>query len=253
MTVSNIIGAGQLQIVIVCTSPATTYLDRIGVWIPQGFGYTVGSSTLEELAESNPAHCHPTVSEWRNGHTVIFDYGTAVGFDDFPGVTGNRMVLSFDYTPGPGMTTSWSWCRTTGTDPYLAWSDDIKLYQIESTATNPETGHSTSVISHTMTNESIGTYLAYYGDYAVTGNALMRDRTRKGTTANASMRNRRERYRYSRTVARRGRYFSTGRAGRTSPDDVFYEASADVSAWSQEDQDASAPLAATYRSRPASL
>jgi hypothetical protein len=247
VTVSNIIGAGQLQIVIVCTSPTTTSLNRIGVWIPQGFGYTVGSSTLEELAESNPAHCHPTISEWRNGHTVVFDYGTAVGFEDFPGVTGNRMVLSFDYAPGPGMTTSWSWCRTTGTDPKLAWSDDIKLYQVESTATNPDTGQSTSVISHTMTNESIGTYLAYYGDYTVTGNALLRDYD--GET----------RYRerlYKETPGEVSVIPTSGDAKRillywsgwkTFPEDVFYGGSTDVDAWSQEDQDRLQALAANYR------
>jgi hypothetical protein len=253
VTVSNIIGAGQLQVVIVCGSPTTTSLNRIGVWIPQGFGYTVGSSTLEMLPESDPAHCHPTVSEWRNGHTVIFDYGTPVAFDDFPGVTGSRMVLSFDYTPGPGMTTCWSWCRTTGTNPKLAWSDDIKLYQVESKATNPETGQSTSVISHTMTNESIGTYLAYYGDYAATGNGLMRDADHEGYY--------RERL-YKETPGEVSVIPTSGDAKRillywsgwkTFPEDVFYGGSTDVDAWPQEDQDRLQALAANYRVDKVSL
>jgi hypothetical protein len=253
VTVSNIIGAGQLQIVIVCGSPTTTSLNRIGVWIPQGFGYTVGSSTLEELAESNPAHCHPTVSEWRNGHIVVFDYGTAVAFQAFPGVTGNRMVLSFDYAPGPGMTTSWSWCRTTGTDPKLAWSDDIKLYQVESTATNPETGQSTSVISHTMTNESIGTYLAYYGDYVVTGNAIMRDQDGEGHY--------RERV-YKESPGQISGIPTSGDAKKillywsgwkATPNDVWYQHISDVSTWPQADQDNLQALAANYRVNRVSL
>jgi hypothetical protein len=180
VTVSNITGAGHMQVVVVADSAGNYKLDRIGVWIPQGFEYTVGSSTLEQLPASDPAHCHPTISDWKNGHTVIFDYGTAVDFADFPGVSGNRMVLAFDYTPGPGMTTSWSWCRTNRHDIYLSYSGDIKMYQIESTATNPVTGASTTVIAGNMTNESIGTYLAYYGDYAVTGNAIMRDQDAEG-------------------------------------------------------------------------
>ena len=175
VTVSNIVGGGSMQVVVVCDSPGNYKLERIGVWIPEGFTYTVGSSNLEELSPSDPAHCEPTVSPWRNGHTIIFDYATAVDFADFPDVTGNRLVITFDYEGTGTMRTSWSWCRTNRHDIYLSWSGDIKLYQVESTATDPETGLSTTVIAGNMTNESVGTYLAYYGDYAVTGNALMRE------------------------------------------------------------------------------
>ena len=102
------------------------------------------------------------------------------------------------------MDTSWSWCRTNGTDPKLAWSDDIKLYQVESTATDPDTGVSTTVVAHTMTNESMGTYLAYYGDYAVTGNAIVERPTTTGS-ATGSTRNRPVRYPSFPEAVRRGR------------------------------------------------
>ncbi len=168
--VSNIVGGGELQIVIICTTPGVISLDRIGVWIPKPFTYVEASSNLGAL---NPV---VTQSDWRNGQIITFDFGSAVLFSSLPGGTGTRRVITFDYTPTDGaMDTSWSWCRTNGTDPKLAWSDDIKLYQVESTATDPDTGLSTTVVAHTMTNESMGTYLAYYGDYAVTGNAIARE------------------------------------------------------------------------------
>ena len=173
--VSNIIPGGQIQIVIICGSPTTTYLSKIGVWIPKGFSRD--SSVATNLVSPYPV---PVIaqSDFRNGEIITFTFGPAVRFDSLPGGTGNRRVITFNYTPAGGsMDTSWSWCVTSGDNPKLAWSDDIKLYQVESTATNPTTGQSTSVISQTMTNDSIGTYLAYYGDYAATGNAFLRDKT----------------------------------------------------------------------------
>lgn len=254
VTVSNVVGGGHMQVVIVSDSPGNYKLERIGVWIPEGFTYTVGSSTLEKLPDGDPAHCDPTISEWRNGHTIIFDYSTAVDFVDFPGVTGNRMVLTFDYTPGSGMTTSWSWCRTNRHDIYLSYSGDIKLYQIESTATDPETGLSTTVIAGNMTNESVGTYLAYYGDYAVTGNAIMRDhdgdkyyreRLYDESPGEVSI------IPDSATVRRILLYWS---GWKEMPEDVWGgNTSTDVSTWSQEDQDALQALASNYRVNQVSL
>ena len=147
-----------------------------------------------------------------------------------------RRVVTFEYTPADeAMATSWSWCRTDGTDPKLAWSDDIKLYQVESIATDPDTGRSTTVVAHTMTNESMGTYLAYYGDYASTGNALVLDQDEDGYY--------RERiYKESpgevtvipdSGTARRIMLYWTG--WKYYPQDVFYEESADPSEWVDPD------------------
>ena len=162
--VSNVIGGGEMQIVMLCTSPSTVSLERIAVWVPKGFSYVEDSSNLGAL---DPV---VTQSDWRNGQIIVFDFSSAVAFEDLPGGTGTRRVVTFEYTPADeAMATSWSWCRTDGTDPKLAWSDDIKLYQVESISTDPDTGRSTTVVAHTMTNESMGTYLAYYGDYTFDG------------------------------------------------------------------------------------
>ena len=176
VTVSSVASAGTLQIVVVMDESiqSAKKLDRIGVWLPSGFDYVEGSSSLED-DDSEDWYCEPTVTEWKSGHTVIWDYATALKFEDFPNVDGERMVISLDYTGEGAMTGSWSWTRTNSNDIYLSWSTDIKIFQIESTATDPETGVTTTVVAGNMLNESVGTYLAYYGDYEVTGNALMRE------------------------------------------------------------------------------
>jgi hypothetical protein len=246
VTVSNAVSAGHMQIVIISDSPGNYKLDRIGVWIPGGFTYTMGSSNIEKLVHTNPAYKVPVVSEWKNGHTVIFDYATALDFTAFPGVTGNRMVISFDYTGTGNMTTCWSWCRTNRHDIYLSWSGDLKLYQVESTATDPVTGGITTVIAGSMTNESVGTYLAYYGDYAVTGNALMRetgtdkvrDRLYKESPGEVSV------IPDSATVRKILLYWS---GWKEEPQDAWFgNTSKDVTTWSAGDQADIAQLAETY-------
>ena len=180
-TVTSPLGGGKLQVVIIMDTAlqSTTKIKRIGVWIPEGCQYTMGSSDLEKLDHGNAAYCVPTVSDWKNGHKIVFEYATPVSFTSLPNVTVKRMVLSFSYTGTASPTGAWSWCRAninSSTDYYLGWSADIKIFQVESSATDPATGVSTTVVAGQMTNESVGTYLAYYGDYSVTGNALLRDK-----------------------------------------------------------------------------
>ncbi len=168
--------ARSMQIIIIMHTSIqeSTQIRRIGVWLPQGFGYVTGSSSLEQA--SGAAKCtHVSVQEWKNGNVVLFDYPTPVDFPALPNVSGDRLVIGFSYTGAGAPSSSWAWCRTSSnTDCHLSWSNDIKMFQVKSTATDPVTGGTTSVVAGQMTNESVGTYLAYYGDYAVTGNALMR-------------------------------------------------------------------------------
>lgn len=177
VTVSNVADSGTLQIVVVMDDSiqGSKQIERIGVWLPGGFDYVTGSSSLEALPVSNPARCTPTVSEWKNGHTVVFDFSTPLRFNQFPNTSGERIIITLGYTGAGAMTSSWSWTRTNSHDIYLSWSTEIKIFQVESTATDPENGATTTVVAGNMLNESVGTYLAYYGDYAVTGNALMRE------------------------------------------------------------------------------
>ena len=38
------------------------------------------------------------------------------------------------------MANAFSWCRTNRNDIYLSWSGDLKQFQIEATATDPDDG-----------------------------------------------------------------------------------------------------------------
>ncbi len=176
VTTSNVLQSGSMQVVIIMNASiqSTTQINRIGVWLPQGFSYVRGSSSLEQA--SGAAKCNNvSVQDWKNGHVIIFDYPTPVSFTSFPNVTGDRLVVGFSYTGAGAPSASWAWSRTNNDICYLSWSNDIKMFQVKSTATDPVSGASTSVVAGQMVCESVGTYLAYYGDYAVTGNALMRE------------------------------------------------------------------------------
>ncbi len=181
VTLSNVMGNGKYKIVIMDNGINGNYkLDRIGVWLPGGFTYIEGSSNVEKLDHNDPAYINPEnviVSEWKNGHTVIWDYDAVgmVEYTDLPAETPTRRVITFDFGPGGVMANAFSWCRTNRNDIYLSWSGDIKQFQLESTATDAETGRSTTVIAANMKNEGVASGIAINGDYVATGNAIVRD------------------------------------------------------------------------------
>jgi hypothetical protein len=181
VTVSNVMGSGEYKIVIIDNGIDGTYwLERIGVWLPAGFTYTVGSSNLEQLPEGDDAHLHPRIEPWKNGHTVIWDYALdapthKVDYADLPSESATRRVITFNYTPEGPMANAFSWCRTNRNDIYLSWSGDVKQFQLEATATDSDTGRSTTVIAANMKNVGVSYGQAVNGDYVATGNALVRD------------------------------------------------------------------------------
>ncbi len=73
------------------------------------------------------------------------------------------------------MSNAFSWCRTNRNDIYLSWSGDLKQFQLEATAYDPETDKSTTVIAENMKNEGVSSGMAINGDYVATGNALIRN------------------------------------------------------------------------------
>ncbi|MDM8001175.1 MAG: hypothetical protein QUS33_14595, partial [Dehalococcoidia bacterium] len=183
--VSNVMGSGQYKIVLMDNGIEGQYkIERIGVWLPAGFTYTPGSSNLEQLDPSDPAYIVPTVSDWKNGHTVIWDYDASpkknVLYTDLPAETPARRIVTFNYTPAGPMANAFSWARTNRTDIYLSWSGDLKQFHLEATATDPESGHSTTVIAANMKNEGLASGMAVNGDYVVAGQAIIRDANRDG-------------------------------------------------------------------------
>src|SRR5512136_1508986 len=185
VTLGNVSGSGTYKIVIMDNGITGTYwLERIGVWLPAGFTYTPGSSNLEKLDTSDDAYLVPTVTDWKGGHTVIWDYDASakktVDYTDLPAETPTRRIVTLDYTPGGAMANAFSWARTNRNDIYLSWSGDVKQFQLEATATDSETGLSTTVIAGTMKNAGVSSGMAVNGDYAVTGNSLIRDNNEDG-------------------------------------------------------------------------
>lgn len=185
VTLSNVMGNGEYKIVIMDNGIVGNYwLDKIGVWLPGGFSYIPGSSNLEKLDPSDPAYIVPRYkspeSDWKNGHTLIWNFEEdsptgKVKYTDLPAETPSRRVITFKFTPGGAMANAFSWCRTNRNDIYLSWSGDIKQFQLEATATDAETGRSTTVIAANMKNEGVASGMAINGDYVATGNAIVRD------------------------------------------------------------------------------
>ena len=247
------VGSGQFKIVIIADNASNYNLNRIGVWLPQGFTYTMGSSNLEGLAHTNPAYCVPTVSSFRNGYTVTWDYGTAVAFSSFPLEASNRIAITFNYTPAASSVgNAFAWCRTNSTTIPISCSSDLKQYRITSQATDPSTGRTTTVTTYTMINQTVGTSSALNGDYETTGNALLRDQDGD---------NQRERL-YKETPGTITAIPSTATprkimlywsGWKSYPNDVWYENSDNISAWSTDDQQALLDLASEARVTEVSL
>lgn len=177
---SSVVSSGVYKMVLIDKDmPGNWKAERIAVWLPAGYEYVAGSSNLEKLATTDPAYIVPTVSDWNNGHTVIWDYAASakqsVAYIDLPAETTTRRYITFNFTPAGSVSTAFSWVRTNSNDVYLSWSGDIKQFQIEATATDPVTGASTTVIAANMKNDGVSTGMAINGDYEATGNALIRD------------------------------------------------------------------------------
>jgi photosystem II stability/assembly factor-like uncharacterized protein len=262
VTVGNVMSAGQYKIVIMDNGITGTYwLERIGVWLPAGFTYVEGSSNLENLDMSDPAYLVPTISEFKGGHTVIWDYDASpkkkVEYDDLPAETPTRRVITFNYTPGGPMANAFSWCRTNRNDIYLSWSGDLKQFQIEATATDPSTGFSTTVIAANMKNEGLASGMAVNGDYVVTGQALIRDQDTSGHADGYY----RERL-YKETPATLSGVPDSGTARKillywngwkSFPFDVWYEENPDVSTWSDAHRQTLLNLVPNYKLDKVSL
>jgi hypothetical protein len=80
-------------------------IKSIGVWLPQGFTYTTGSSELEQLSAFNP--CHPdsmNISTVPGGTSVIWNYNPPYPlFYDFPNYTfeDGKMTFTFSFIYSP--------------------------------------------------------------------------------------------------------------------------------------------------------
>jgi hypothetical protein len=80
----NVVGAGRYELAILKDAgfAGPLMIERIGVWLPGGFDYVVGSSNLEQMSVPLPPagyRCTPTTYTFRNGTAIIWDYVAAYG------------------------------------------------------------------------------------------------------------------------------------------------------------------------------
>jgi hypothetical protein len=150
-------------------------INRIGCWLPPGFEYVLGSSNLE-TTQNLPGrpYCEPTVTPFRGGHSVIWEYSNPVDFNLFE-PPGTQKELTFEFTPNQVCRGEFSWLSDNDTAGinYLAWSA-LNVFEVRSTATSPS-GESTTAISYSIreVGDSFGS--AIEGDYYAFGRTLMRD------------------------------------------------------------------------------
>lgn len=154
------------------------FIETLGIWLPPGFSYVVGSSNLE-ADPGDPYYSVPLVSQYAGGQAVVWDFssgypfaGTGVG-DQFPGVIPGSEVLSsditFQFTAGVGQSPeALAWVTTSGVSGIeLSWDADVKVYKITSIAGD------TAIDAYSIRSEMRQLGPAMSGDYFAIGNTLM--------------------------------------------------------------------------------
>jgi len=147
-------------------------VNTIGIWLPPGFEYVVGSSDLEK-ASGEPYYCVPVTDPYKGGYAVVWDFAS-VRLSSFPGSDGSPMIKSFtfEYTGPEGQSPNHavSWIDTSGVaDVTYTWDADVKIYQILSVAGGCEVEAYASKIEVRKLGAAIS------GDYRAFGNSLMLD------------------------------------------------------------------------------
>jgi Tfp pilus assembly protein PilX len=169
-------------------------IKSVGVWLPQGFTFVSGNSTLEQTGHTYTKI--PSVSDHAGGQAIVWSYnGSYPLFTAFPSfVSQNGTMTStmyFSYTPPASnptkMPSGIAWVTTemhnadgstktnwedTSNVP-LAWDVDTSIYKITSIAGG------TKVEAYTSKLELRTMGDAASGDYVAVGNSLMIDSDHK--------------------------------------------------------------------------
>jgi hypothetical protein len=84
----SVAGASQYQIKIsydpTCAGPGNARVNTVGIWLPPGFGYVMGSSDLEK-AVGKPYYSAPDVTSYKGGYAVVWNFASYVTLNGFPG------------------------------------------------------------------------------------------------------------------------------------------------------------------------
>lgn len=189
---STIIDAGKL-IVTGGISAASTYqikisyshetgedlgVQTVGIWLPAGFTYLVGSSNLEQDVNAN-FYSVPVLSNYDGGQAVVWNFSSYPFAGDashspFPGVdpAADPMMssITFQFTsPQPGQSPdAVSWITTNGvSDIPFSWDANTKILRIDSTA------GATVAEVYIAKNDPRTLSSTISGDYFAIGNSLI--------------------------------------------------------------------------------
>lgn len=153
-----------------CGEDLLLEVNMIGIWLPPGFEYVVGSSDLEK-ATGEPYYSVPEVAPYKGGYAVVWNF-SAVRLEAFPGTDGAPMIKSFtfEYTGPEGQSpdNAVSWIDTSKVPGITyTWDADVKIYKILSVAGDCEVEAYAAKIEVRKLGAAIS------GDYHAIGNTLM--------------------------------------------------------------------------------
>jgi hypothetical protein len=152
-------------------------VETLGVWLPPGFAYVEGSSTLETDFDTSTYITSVEANiPWASGKAVIWHFAS-IPFGEFgPDVEDGdipiKSSITFQYTAdNPGMLpVAVAWMTTSGaTGVPFTWDANVKVYRIESTASD------VSVQVYATRSETRQLGAAVKGDYVAIGNVLETD------------------------------------------------------------------------------
>ncbi|HEY41955.1 MAG TPA: hypothetical protein G4O18_08915 [Dehalococcoidia bacterium] len=149
-------------------------IETIGIWLPLGFTYVPGSSSLEDDAFAD-YYSVPEVESHCGGQAIIWNF-MSVPFTSFPGAgsVGSPKIteITLEYTAAEENTSpsAVSWTTTSGvSDVPLSWDAETKVFRVVSVAGGTEI----EVYFVKYGLRKLGSALE--GDYRAIGNSLMID------------------------------------------------------------------------------
>jgi hypothetical protein len=149
-------------------------VESIGVWLPYGFRYASGNTSLEENP-LDPCYAVAEVSDHAGGQAVVWDY-TSTNFTLFPPADGDYQSaeITFDYTANVTgeKPAAVAWVETSGGTDVLpiTWDIDTRIFKITSSAGNTE------VEAYAAKCEMRQLGAAISGHYRAIGNSLEQDK-----------------------------------------------------------------------------
>jgi hypothetical protein len=115
-------------------------VDYLGVWLPTGYDYVLGSCSNSSTRPIG----NPHITLMRGGTSLEWN-GLNIGLKQ----TKTPLVVTFRYTPiGKAPKSDVAWCMTQDYDVGLTYDREVYDYIVTSTATDKRTGTHTTVVTH---------------------------------------------------------------------------------------------------------